>query len=1151
MASFLKSVFGSAEEEQKGDNAEDSNPASAQLSKEELAAKRMAHLSSALIPQPPPSQPSSSADGTTSDSPQPNEPNIESSSPQKKRRIDEDALSADPQQQQQPASDDEVAELSEEMKLAMQLSMMDDGAVELPPDVASATLTKRESFEYLSAMYCLNVRHSDLSLYKAHLANFSEFSHFIDNVNALCIIDDDTPISPSSVEAALIERFQRPFVTDRSSFKYLLRAYERCESFKERVRAYWSVAVPQPDQLQIVGDVQQCIVTFCGLSLSTPDLVDAEDFDASRLEFEHIMVQSPKGRDFPPLFLQRLFEQIEDDVMGDVLDGPLSLIKRASANVLRSNFGPAVNALMKLSQIESVALYLMAPEHGLWIPNECGQSIAAMKGQRVNANRVVTQSLIGGLLNLSYECPDIQPLFASLTMGSQDPSASAQIQSAFAEYRLITGELQSGIHSVFGHLIKTKQCKGHILRLFSYFIFLNMDRGKMRFDHQRVSGDGFMLNLNFVMLRLCGPIIGREKLMNKLDPRYFLIAPSSHYATWEDATRLSCDAQQLRRYTDALYDGGADSKSNDGDQGVSFGFTTEIFCLTLEALHLGFSCIYNEIVRLQRHIARMRREARANPMAEAIITHRVQMLEKRLLAQVAHIMDTQFVTMVGRFYSFLCKWILHLSRDQEHRKEYLGIIPEYYIEDMSRFFRLFMTERRFVVMMERGQQPFDRQLVIRCLIHLMGPQTPIRNIYQRACLSEVLLHFLPRKVLDAFHHGDVSWKDYEFENHEFNRFDSCQRDLVSTLLALYTEVERTGSPGQYYEKFKFRTIITQILKFLFKYKVHQNNVVSFWQSEHEKFISFLNMLINDLIYTLDHGFDGLTQIRQIESEPVNANDADSGDNPWNAANPFASPPQQNEAMRRQESIAELRDGIRHNMRMANESMELLGYVCHHTPEPFLDDLILPRIAVLVSVYLDRLAKGRELKVAKGSELVSVYNFKAKFLLSAVVKVFNKLCEAEQSRGAFLDAIVEDEAHFRESAYLNAINWLRKKQLLDTKEINAFELTLSIITKKFEEKRNIEVMLGDIPSKYLDPIMQTLMSDPVILGKNKNEQDTNKYVMDRKVIERHLMNNPNNPFNREPLTKEDLIPDTELKMEIEEWIKATMDKHKNNEEQKEQ
>ena len=40
-------------------------------------------------------------------------------------------------------------------------------------------------------------------------------------------------------------------------------------------------------------------------------------------------------------------------------------------------------------------------------------------------------------------------------------------------------------------------------------------------------------------------------------------------------------------------------------------------------------------------------------------------------------------------------------------------------------------------------------------------------------------------------------------------------------------------------------------------------------------------------------------------------------------------------------------------------------------------------------------------------------------------------------------------------------------------------------------------------------------------------------MDRTTIERHLINNPTNPFTREPLTKQDLVhvPHKELKIEI--------------------
>merc|ERR1712083_261436 len=164
-------------------------------------------------------------------------------------------------------------------------------------------------------------------------------------------------------------------------------------------------------------------------------------------------------------------------------------------------------------------------------------------------------------------------------------------------------------------------------------------------------------------------------------------------------------------------------------------------------------------------------------------------------------------------------------------------------------------------------------------------------------------------------------------------------------------------------------------------------------------------------------------------------------------------------------------------------------------------------------------------------------------------IFNRLCQGKTEM--FLDAIVEDEAHFNFKSYSKAISVLKKKELMKADEIEMFESALAILIKKFEVKRDIELQLGDIPNEYLDPIMQTLMTDPVILGKNKNEKDKNQYVMDRKVIERHLMNNPNNPFNREPLTKDDLVPDVQLKEEIDQWIKQTLAKHEEEEEKKEQ
>lgn len=51
--------------------------------------------------------------------------------------------------------------------------------------------------------------------------------------------------------------------------------------------------------------------------------------------------------------------------------------------------------------------------------------------------------------------------------------------------------------------------------------------------------------------------------------------------------------------------------------------------------------------------------------------------------------------------------------------------------------------------------------------------------------------------------------------------------------------------------------------------------------------------------------------------------------------------------------------------------------------------------------------------------------------------------------------------------------------------------------------------------FVDPLMDTLMEEPVLLPSGK--------VMDRSVIIRHLLNSATDPFNRQPLTEEMLQP----------------------------
>ncbi len=57
-------------------------------------------------------------------------------------------------------------------------------------------------------------------------------------------------------------------------------------------------------------------------------------------------------------------------------------------------------------------------------------------------------------------------------------------------------------------------------------------------------------------------------------------------------------------------------------------------------------------------------------------------------------------------------------------------------------------------------------------------------------------------------------------------------------------------------------------------------------------------------------------------------------------------------------------------------------------------------------------------------------------------------------------------------------------------------------------------------------MATLMNEPVKLPSGIS--------IDRPVIVRHLLNTPQDPFNRQHLTVDMLVPDYELQAKIREW-----------------
>lgn len=83
------------------------------------------------------------------------------------------------------------------------------------------------------------------------------------------------------------------------------------------------------------------------------------------------------------------------------------------------------------------------------------------------------------------------------------------------------------------------------------------------------------------------------------------------------------------------------------------------------------------------------------------------------------------------------------------------------------------------------------------------------------------------------------------------------------------------------------------------------------------------------------------------------------------------------------------------------------------------------------------------------------------------------------------------------------------------EIEQFQLLADKVEMIVEQKDQFDLDFGDAPEEYRDPLMDTLMIDPVCLP-------TSGKIMDRSIILRHLLNSSSDPFNRQPLTEDKLI-----------------------------
>ena len=386
----------------------------------------------------------------------------------------------------------------------------------------------------------------------------------------------------------------------------------------------------------------------------------------------------------------------------------------------------------------------------------------------------------------------------------------------------------------------------------------------------------------------------------------------------------------------------------------------------------------------------------------------------------------------------------------------------------------------------------------------------IHNPYLRSQIFDLILYSF------IGHKNEPHLKLVTSSTYSILKSDFVQDNLIMCLIRVFIDAERVGTSNQFYEKFNIRNKVLQTIEHLFKKHedVFKDKVITYAEQNSEDTTKMLTLLMNDFNYIIEELISHLSQIKTYQ-------DLKDDEAKWNE---LSDEEKQREDMKFQENDRMVKTFIQ----MLNHTLNLLVVLCSCLQKFFLRLRLAERLATSLNYCLDQFTHNSKSINIKNKE---TYEFNPIVILTSLLKIYNCFSEFED----FIKYVVIDKANYKYNNFKNALRIKNEKQNVidfeNSEKIDHFvnELLLKAEVKAKEEEINYD----DAPDEFLDPLTSILMDDPVILPSN--------VTVDRITIETQLINNPVDPYSRLPLSKEDLVANTELKAKIEAYKQSKQKK----------
>lgn len=954
----------------------------------------------------------------------------------------------------------------------------------------------------------------------------------------------DLLLNRDLMERVLIDRLSGDFTTSGtgdSPFQYLIDCYNRAHDEGKKI-ANMKDKNLRSEMETVVKQAKKLCVSYCRIHLANPELFASKNSNSNAGALLPLIISECGGGGgmgvfggggvgvkSPPGFLDEFFRDPDFESLDRILKGLFEELRGSVMKVsVLGNFQDSLRALLFLVRLPVGAKSLVS--HEWWIP----------KGVYMNGRAIEMTSILGPFFHISA-LPDqtffrSQPDVGQQCFSDASTRRPSDLLSSFTTIKTVMNTLYDGLSEVLRNLLRSTDTRENVLEYLAEVINLNASRAHIQVDPITCASSGMFVNLSAVMLRLCEPFLDANLTKrDKIDAKYVhhsnrlklsgltaLHASSEEVAEWLNSKNPAGEMNQkrLQQSQEASSSGSnnASELSNENYARAKYSFICECFFMTARVLNLGLLKAFSDFKHLVQDISRSEdtlstlktmQGQSPSPQLELDISRLEKELElysqEKLCCEAQILRDNTLIQNALSFYRLMIVWLVGLVGGFKMPLPptcpmEFSAMPEHFVEDAM----------ELLIFASRIPKALDGVVLdefMNFIIMFMGSPDFIKNPYLRAKMVEVLNNWMPRR-------SGSSATATLFEGHQLSL-----EYLVRNLLKLYVDIEFTGSHTQFYDKFNIRHNIAELLEYLWNVPSHRNA----WRQiakEEEKgvYLNFLNFLINDSIYLLDESLNKILELKELEAEMSNTAE-------WERR-PVQERQERTRLFHSQENI------VRIDMKLANEDVSMLAFTSEQITAPFLLPEMVDRVASMLNYFLLQLVGPQRKSLSlKDPEK---YEFRPKHLLKQIVQVYVHLARGD-TNSIFPSAISKDGRSYNDQLFSSAADVLRRIGE-DGRLIQEFIQLGAKAKVAASEAMDAEATLGEIPDEFLDPIQYTLMKDPVILP-------SSRITVDRPVIQRHLLSDSTDPFNRSHLTADMLIPDDELKAKIEDFIRSQeMKKH---------